>query len=803
MFNFECVDRASPYCIMAAGAISIESQVNWSAESAQLRNNLQRVVPKINAVMSNCKEKVSGITQPAVDEIVSMSLQADLAVKKNVMGRNCGIHPENRARTGVDPFNAQNLALKISLQGYSESKLENPMGFEKAIHGPLHHKQEAFNVRNFDEANGYLKKIPFHDVEYLPVTCSHTFAAVNIIDGGCRGIHPQLCNEQSKIDLPKVLALCPSWKKPLAEGIPCIVFRRGLEAACPELPAFLSKAGTQSHNVHSKETKVQLMLMMHQLFVAQKRFSDCTTPAASAPPAESAPSADVSWERVVEEMSCMKPHFKQCADEAAAFAKAWSGGNESQGLVEVEAFAKTLKVRREPENGQLGVLAKAQLARAPKWPIACLKALLSAPEHFCRSQGEARMFTFADVKQMETKLMPQIMAATAMMEKARAWFGSDMECQVALTAKILGDMDVRLVMHIHGFAKKIKTRTQFASIEAIGQQLAQEVKEAGGDLSKCPWKLPSAVPAQPAKKEDAILAFAADGSLDPGQLKDVFGMELGTTVVLKVKGDHPVYHIANIQGPEVTLIDSGNITKMTTTGELVDLYKVSKVEEDIVVRTADFLKIEKHSDAKLNAVCNQMRLWLYHAFRLHQPHVHVDLKLTYGRHRHVFAAAEYEAQQLTLVPYSTAVYNVAVEGNEKATTAKSIVIKFQQGETYIVTLTPDNLPKAEKSSKPYGKAVIVPFWHVQGTSEKSSANMQHSTLECKMSIATGSETAGNDVARIPILTNSKALKVGDELLLFEKGLKKRKPSRLFKRRPSHLLKCRPSDQQRLQAARHG
>ena len=56
----------------------------------------------------------------------------NLAVKKHILPRNCGIHPETCARTGVDPFNAQNSALKISLQGYSESKLENPMGFEKA-----------------------------------------------------------------------------------------------------------------------------------------------------------------------------------------------------------------------------------------------------------------------------------------------------------------------------------------------------------------------------------------------------------------------------------------------------------------------------------------------------------------------------------------------------------------------------------------------------------------------------------------------------------------------------------------------
>ncbi len=44
--------------------------------------------------------------------------------------------------------------------------------------------------QNFQLSAGYLKRIDFRDVEYLPVTCSHTFAAVNIVEAGkqCRGL---------------------------------------------------------------------------------------------------------------------------------------------------------------------------------------------------------------------------------------------------------------------------------------------------------------------------------------------------------------------------------------------------------------------------------------------------------------------------------------------------------------------------------------------------------------------------------------------------------------------------------------
>ena len=145
--------------------------------------------------MKECEHKVVGLIQPAVDEIVELCIEAGLAVHKKVTGRHCGIRLDSRAGTGVDPFNAQNLSLKISLQVFSETTLENPMGFEKATDEELRAKQELFMATNFEEANGYLTSIPLHDVEYLPVTCSHTFAALNIIEGGCSGIHDDLINE--------------------------------------------------------------------------------------------------------------------------------------------------------------------------------------------------------------------------------------------------------------------------------------------------------------------------------------------------------------------------------------------------------------------------------------------------------------------------------------------------------------------------------------------------------------------------------------------------------------------------------
>ena len=133
-----------------------------------------------------------------------------------------------------------------------------------------------------------------------------------------------------------------------------------------------------------------------------------------------------------------------------------------------------------------------------------------------------------------------------------------------------------------GSPKKENTRTQYPNLEAIAHQFAKDVQDAGGDLKDCPWKLPAAASApetaasaQPLAQQSTILTFSADGSLDIGQLKNVFGMELGTTVALKKVDAHTtatVFRIAKVEDQTITLMATDDDSKKrVTAGELVDL----------------------------------------------------------------------------------------------------------------------------------------------------------------------------------------------------------------------------------------
>ena len=81
--------------------------------------SLRTNAPKINDIMRDCKANQVGCMQQALEEIIALCIEKGLAYKKNVQGYQCGIHPENLAKSGVDPVDAQNLALRISQDGYT------------------------------------------------------------------------------------------------------------------------------------------------------------------------------------------------------------------------------------------------------------------------------------------------------------------------------------------------------------------------------------------------------------------------------------------------------------------------------------------------------------------------------------------------------------------------------------------------------------------------------------------------------------------------------------------------------------
>ena len=185
-----------------------------------------------------------------------------------------------------------------------------------------------------------------------------------------------------------------------------------------------------------------------------------------------------------------------------------------------------------------------------------------------------------------------------------------------------------------------------------------------GNIRNNPWPDTAAKIGESGQLRN-VSEVGPDGSIDEKLLKEMSGFELGSTVMLKKQErDTPslVYHITRIC-ETITLIAADGQARVVSLRQLVDLFRLVEVRYDIVARSADFKKLEEHPDAKQDLIRSTARGVLGDIFRLHQPNVHVDLKLT-AKGKHVFAAQNYAKGGLKNVPYSQNIFSAAAKGTK-------------------------------------------------------------------------------------------------------------------------------------------
>lgn len=210
------------------------------------------------------------------------------------------------------------------------------------------------------------------------------------------------------------------------------------------------------------------------------------------------------------------------------------------------------------------------------------ETLHAAPKCFV-TRGESKMFTSSDIKAMsdKNKLLPQIEEATKLMGMAREWLQGDVV--LPEVSKMLGDLDVRMCMHVHRFAKKVKTRTQLASLTKIAETFALEAMLFGTDMRNCPWTPPEQAPTEDRASRPDMVELGKGGSIDVRYL-NWCGFNLGVKCKSKIKrqsGEKPVvYHIAGMNGTEISFMDGSVKTLTVSAAELLDTHRIVKIAED-------------------------------------------------------------------------------------------------------------------------------------------------------------------------------------------------------------------------------
>ena len=137
----------------------------------------------------------------------------------------------------------------------------------------------------------------------------------------------QLTNN-GKLSVEKCTTLCPTLREAMT-GLQWVKVKHEVLSAMPELAAFLSEAGNAGSGIAREHTVTQVMLQVHQKAMTHNMAT-----------------GDCQWDKVASAIERQHIGMQGQVRDLVAYVAAWSGGSVPIFLQELDAFAKTLAVRR-------------------------------------------------------------------------------------------------------------------------------------------------------------------------------------------------------------------------------------------------------------------------------------------------------------------------------------------------------------------------------------------------------------------------------------------------------------------------
>ena len=183
-------------------------------DSVPIADRVAAVAPIINAKIDEWGSAACTVgVQTFQDELLQIMAHASLSEERWVDTDKVGVHPDNRAKTGLLPIDVHDLLLFIVRQGWDWASCNRSLGCEvpPTNEGTM---WRAWNERLVDGAGGLLAKFTNPErIELLTVRGSHTTAAVRCYKLGSNGVHPELCTD-GRISRSKILEMQPSMQEP-------------------------------------------------------------------------------------------------------------------------------------------------------------------------------------------------------------------------------------------------------------------------------------------------------------------------------------------------------------------------------------------------------------------------------------------------------------------------------------------------------------------------------------------------------------------------------------------------------------
>jgi hypothetical protein len=438
VLNAPCCRSVFVVNSLHSAALLLQARDAMSASGHILSSVEQRidgVASEINSLLaahSNVAEvrEVHGLTE-TLDSVFAIFEQADLVYYQTFPPWMVGVHRSNRSGNGLIPKDVHDLLLLLSgPSGWSWSEVSHATATELAPNAEGK-TDEAFNHALVASSNGYLAKFAPGDIKILSLACGHTTACLHACGKpGTRSMHAELAGEDGCLSLAKLRERSRAMAVAVEKGIRWRVIRWQVAAKWPALLKLSQKALNFREKFARQETEWQCCLEIHSEMVDH-------------------PAADIK--DIAQRVASCNPALSHQIKDMAAFVKQWSGGVEKSLLLEVDEFIKQQSIKRKVKGPVFAAFAKAPLGQVATYVTACFKLLYGSPT--AGEGGESTIITSSDVAAMGGRLKPQVIQATEIMMRAREILAECTELAALERTKVLGNLDMMLVSHVHNKSK--------------------------------------------------------------------------------------------------------------------------------------------------------------------------------------------------------------------------------------------------------------------------------------------------------------------------------------------------------------
>ena len=270
-----------------------------------------------------------------VDRVVELS---GLVTLENIDISTMGVYPGNREGSMLVPADVHGLLGETFLvNGFNPKKWDCTALHCTALQKTSWLEQNQALVASSD---GLLPNI--YEMTHATGIGSHGTAALRSVKVACKSVHASVAGADGLINYEKVVAMQPSLRKPIQQGVQVRVIKGELEEAVPGIFQILSRLGNVSNSHFRLQTTLQSCARIHNIAAGIANNGGV-----------------IDWAKVGRLASIgMSAPESENVGKLCSFVQNWAGSEKGEILRDLWAYEKTLTQKRFISASDLEVLGE-------------------------------------------------------------------------------------------------------------------------------------------------------------------------------------------------------------------------------------------------------------------------------------------------------------------------------------------------------------------------------------------------------------------------------------------------------------